>query len=393
MNKKFTLILIILIVYHCFFMATVTVYAENNEGELINQNVIELLDELNLTELDEYLNENSNSILSNFGNSAKEIINYLINGNLNVNYGNFLSELINVIFKDATALLPIISQIIAIVILAAVVNSVNGSVISETTTKIVKLICYALILFTLSSLLTGIISNALKSIQLIKKQIEIIAPILITLTVLTGGSGSAAIYQPSAVFLSSAVVDIISGFVFPAIIGVIILNFMSQLNPELSFSGVSKLIKSIVKWVIGIVVAVFSIFLTVQSVTTSLFDGILFKATKYVVGSSVPIVGNFLSNGVDTFVSAGLLIKNSVGVCGLIILLSEIIQPVIVLVAFSLLLKFVGAISQAIGEKSSHDIFFNLSSDIEYLLAGILTIAFTYALIVMLIINSAVTFI
>ena len=92
---------------------------------------------------------------------------------------------------------------------------------------------------------------------------------------------------------------IINGFIFPATIAVIVLNFMSKLNAQMSFSGVTALVKSVMKWVIGITVTVFSIFITMQSSATSLFDGIIFKATKYVVSNSVPMVGNFLSSGFD----------------------------------------------------------------------------------------------
>jgi stage III sporulation protein AE len=161
----------------------------------------------------------------------------------------------------------------------------------------------------------------------------------------------------------------------------------------MSFSGVTTLIKSVMKWVIGITVTVFSIFVTVQSSASSLFDGIVFKATKFAVSNSVPIVGNFLSSGFDMLTSAGLLIKSSVGVCGLIMLLAELIDPIVCVIAFSLILKLVGAIVQPIGENGLYSLLSDLSKDIEYILAGILTVAFMYALIIMLIINSANTFI
>ena len=242
-------------------------------------------------------------------------------------------------------------------------------------------------------MLTGIVSECISCINTVKKQIEIITPILATLTVLTGGTSTAAIYQPSAIFLSSGAVEIVSAFIFPAAIAVIVLNFMSKLNPQMSFNGVTAFIKSIMKWVIGITVTVFSIFITMQSSASSLFDGIIFKATKYVVSNSVPIVGNFLSSGFDMLTSAGLLIKSSVGLCGIILLLFELIQPIISLAAFSLILKLVGAIIQPIGDSTLFSLISDLSKDVEYFIAGLLTVAFMYALVIMLIINSANSFI
>lgn len=393
MKKRYILIvLLIMSAVIVMFGGTVTAYADDGSDE-INESITELLEDLDLTELQKYLDEHNDSYLYNFGDTAKDIIEYLIRGNLNTDYGGYISELLSVIFKNIISLIPAFAEITAIALLSAIVCSAEGNIIGKSTSKIVHLACYALIILIVASMLVGIVSDCIECIDNVRKQIEIITPILATLTVLTGGTGTAAIYQPSAIFLTGGAVEIVSGFIFPATIAVIVLNFMSKLNPQMSFSGVTALVKSIMKWVIGITVTVFSIFITMQSSASSLFDGIIFKATKYVVSNSVPMVGNFLSSGFDMLTSAGLLIKSSVGLCGLILLLMELIEPIVLLAAFSLMLKLVGAIVQPVGEQILYSLLSDLSKDIEYFMAGLLTVAFMYALIIMLIINSANSFI
>ena len=394
MKKRLIIIVILLIVVAALSAALgLTAFADEQSVGDINETISDLLKDLDLDELQKYIDSNEDSFLKKFGNTASEIIEYLIRGNLDTDYGGYLKELFSVIFKNVIALIPAFAEVTAVALLAAIVSSAEDGILSKSTSKIVHLACYSLIILIISSMLTGIITDCLNCINRIKKQIEIFTPILATLTVLTGGTSTAAIYQPSAVFLSSGAVEIVSGFIFPATISVVVLNFMSKLNPKMSFTGVSSLVKSIMKWVIGITVTVFSIFITMQSSASSLFDGILFKATKFVVGNSVPIVGNFLSSGFDMLSSAGLLIKSSVGLCGIVILLFEIIEPVIALAAFSLILKLVGAIVQPVGENTLFGLLSDLSKDIEYFIAGLLTVAFMYALVIMLIVNSANSFI
>ena len=367
--------------------------AEEDKRVELNENISKLLDDLDLSELQKYLESDSGNYLFKFGKNAREIIEYLISGNLKTDYGGYLNELFSIIFKDVINLIPAFATVTAIALLSAVVSAAEGSILGKSTSKIVHLACYSLIILIITTMLVGIVSGCISSINNVKRQVEIITPILTTLTVLTGGTGSAAIYQPSAIFLSGGAVELVSCFVFPAAIAVVVLNLLSKFNPQMSFSGVAALIKSILKWVIGITVSVFSIFITVQSSATSLFDGIIFKATKFVVGNTVPIVGNFLSSGFDMLTSAGLLIKSSVGVCGLVLLLMEIIQPVILIIGFSIILKVVGAIVQPVGENVLYNLLSDLSKDIEYFIAGLLTVAFMYALVIMLIINSANSFI
>ena len=252
--KKRLILLIILAAGLIALILTggIAAFADDTGLEDINQNISDLLKDLDLSELQKYLDENTDSYLLKFGSTAGEIVEYLIHGNLGTDYGGYLSELFSIIFKNIIALIPAFAEITAVALLSAIVSSAEGNILGKSTSKIVHLACYSLIILILASMLTGIVTNCIACVNRIKRQIEIITPILATLTVLTGGTSSAAIYQPSAIFLSGGAVEIVSGFIFPAAIAVIVLNFMSKLNPQMSFSGVTTFVKSIMKWVIGI---------------------------------------------------------------------------------------------------------------------------------------------
>ena len=113
----------------------------------------------------------------------------------------------------------------------------------------------------------------------------------------------------------------------------------------------------------------------------------------FLISDIHPHESSGVSSGFDMLTSAGLLIKSSVGICGLLLLLAELIQPIILLISFSIILKFVGAVIQPVGEQTLYSLLSDLSKDIEFFIAGLLTVAFMYALIIMLIINSANSFI
>lgn len=392
MKTKIAVIFSLVAAVAVLFCIGGTAFADEAEQEL-NDNILSILDGLDMSALEEYLQNHENDFLFTFGDSAREIVEYLVRGNLSLDYSSYLGELFSVLFENVLSLLPAFLQIIALSIICAIVKSAEGGPMSVHTTKVVRIVCYALIITILAAMLAGIVSSAAQSIDNVKAQVEVVTPILVTLTVLTGGSGAGAIYQPSALFISGGAVEIVGGIIFPATVAIIVISFISKLSPDMSFSGTSKLIKSILKWVIGITLAVFSLFITVQSTGASLFDGIFFKATKYLVGSSVPIVGNFLSAGVDMIVAAGSVIKSSVGIVGIVLLIVEIAPPIILLAAFSLILKLVAAIVQPIGESTLFALFSDLASDVEYFIAGMCTVAFMYALVVMLIISSATNFI
>lgn len=364
------------------------------EGEeQLTENIQSIIDALDLSELQNYLDKYGNEYVYSFSKSAKGLIEFLLNGDLGVNYTEYLHKLFSSLFEGVSSMLPAFAQIIAITILCAITTDADGGIISKSTATVIRLACTAVILLIISSMLVGIISSTVECVNAISRQIDIITPVLITLTVLTGGSDSGAIYTPCATFLGQGAIYLVSGVIIPLTVSVIILNFISKINPDITFSGITSLLKSVMKWIMGITVAVFGLFITVQSTSTSLFNGIFFKVTKYLVGNSVPIVGNFLSSGVDMIVLSGALVKSSVGLTGIVLLIGSVIEPVLALVSFSILLKITGAIAQSIGEKTSFLLYNDLSKDIEFMIAGVLIVAFMYFLTIMLIINSTYAFI
>ena len=108
--KKRLIFLIILIVAAVILLAAggIAAFAEDGKQE-INDSISSLLEDLDLSELQKYLDEHSDSYLFNFGDTAVEIVQYLIHGNVNTDYGGYLSELFSVIFKNVIALIPAFS--------------------------------------------------------------------------------------------------------------------------------------------------------------------------------------------------------------------------------------------------------------------------------------------
>ena len=71
------------------------IYARADEGADLNENISSVIDSLDLTEIQKYLDEYGNDYIFSFGDTAKEIVSYLVNGNLGVNYSDYITELLS----------------------------------------------------------------------------------------------------------------------------------------------------------------------------------------------------------------------------------------------------------------------------------------------------------
>lgn len=69
--------------------------------------------------------------------------------------------------------------------------------------------------------------------------------------------------------------------------------------------------------------------LSVQGTATAVADGIAVKTAKFVTGNFIPVVGRMFTEAADTVISASGLLKNTVGIIGLVILCLIVAFPAI----------------------------------------------------------------
>ena len=93
-------------------------FADDAEQEL-NQNISAILDGLDLSALENYLKEHGNDYLFSFGDSAREIVEYLLRGDLAMNYSGYIGQLLSVLFSDVLSLIPAFAQITALTVLCS----------------------------------------------------------------------------------------------------------------------------------------------------------------------------------------------------------------------------------------------------------------------------------
>jgi stage III sporulation protein AE len=367
-------------------IAVNVVFADpSGEGEReLLENIQELLENLDTEELQDYI-----SSLSAFSDwDVKEKIAELINGGI-TDYSDVYSAIFSLITDKIKELLPSFAVICAISVLCGILNTVKNSFLSDATSDIIFFVCYAAAIVVLFFKLFAVFEKCEECMNGLKQQMEIVFPLLLTLMAASGGSVSVAVYDPAVVFLCDGISSVLTEIVLPFTLIVMILQLVSHLNKNIKTDGFIRLFKSANKWLIGVSVTVFGIFLSVQGLTAASYDGISLRAAKYALSNSVPIVGNFISGGFDLVLAGNALIKNSVGIVGVFMIFSVVAEPIVTLISFSLLLRLSAAVSEPIGDERLCSFQSNLSDSLGYLTASLFSLAFLYFLTILLLICSA----
>lgn len=394
-RKKLLPALVVLLIHLCMSIflsgisavsasATGNDSAQTDAEEKLNESILEQLDALDLKALQEYLD----SLDSFSDESVGERLIAYIQGE-KFDYENFWSELLRILFEKIREILPAFACIAAITLLSGLISSLKSGSNMRTSADMIFLIAYAAALIPLIGVLTQCISQTAESVSQMRKQMQIVFPIMLTLMAASGGTLSVAVCRPAVAFLSTTIVSLISSIVLPFTVTVVAFSMASNLTRELKISKFGGFFKSINKWIIGICVSVFGLFMSLQGITSSAYDGIVRRAAKYAIGNTVPIVGGFLSGGFDLAVAGSVLIKNSLGSMSIFLMVSVLFEPLVLLVCVSLLLRFTAAVTQPFGDSRISDFLGETADNLQYCTASLFFTAFMYFLSIVMLVTSS----
>ncbi len=364
--------------------APAPVYAAEGEEEArkeLEDSIEELLSALDTAELQNYLDG-----LSAFhGVSVKEKLKSLLTGDFALDYPDLITSVLALVWDEAALLLPAFAIILAVTLLCGILNSSKSGFLHSTMSDIIGYVGYAAVGAVVLSCLISALSAGFETVTGLRKQMELVYPLLLTLMAASGGTVSAAIYRPAVAFMSGGIAELFGSVVFPTAVAVIVLAFVGNLSGKTEKLG--DFFKSILKWIIGLSLGLFSLFLTLQGITSAQYDGISLRAIKYVVSGSVPIVGNFLSGGMELVVAGSALIKNALGAFAVFLLIGTLARPLLLFAALQLLLRLAAAVTEPAGGKIP-SLLSRLAGDLGYFIAGLCCVAFLYFLTLLLLVCS-----
>lgn len=364
-------------------------FAEGSED--LNGSMEEVIDHLDTEKLQEYLDSLTQEQREAFGSNFAEKLKSLITGDFSLDYGSIFSALSGIFFDQISGLLPVFCVICAVSVLCGILGRFKSSFAERGTSKMIFFVGYSAVLVLILTSLSGIVQDCGSTVHSLQAQMQAIFPVLLTLIATSGGSVSVAVYQPAVLFLSEIIVDIVAGIVFPLAAMICVLNMVGNMSQEIKLKNFSNLFAAVIKWVLGLSLAAFTVFLTVQGITSATYDGLSFKAAKYAVSNTVPIIGGFLGSGFDLVIAGSVLIKNSVGSCGIFLLVIVLIVPLVQLIAYNLFLKLAAAVTEPIGDAGISNFLSSLSGTVNYFTAGLLAVGFMYFITVLLLICSSNT--
>ena len=371
----------------CFNFTHVYAKESSEDSDKLQTEITDLINSLDLSAFEEYLKNIPSQIIG--GDSIKTQLFKMLKGETELSFNSISEYVIGVFLSGIKQKLPIYTVLFILLLTCAIINAVKSQKLGGGVYEIVRFSCFAVIVSIVVTVAYSLILQSKSAIENTSKAVQSVFPIILALMSITGNTSSVAVYNPAMLFISDLVVVVVNKIIFPIILTMLALSVISNICKTVKLNGLIGFSSGIIKWIIGLVATVFSIYLTIKGLNSGIYDGISLRALKYTVNSSVPIVGGILRDGLDLILASGVLVKNALGSVAIIIVFGIVIQPILEIACVSLALKLVNAVLEPLNDSGTSAFINSICSIISFAIASIVLVSLMYIVVIILSICSS----
>ena len=214
--------------------------------------------------------------------------------------------------------LHLLGVIIGIVSLCAMIGGLQSGSWEK---GISEIFAFSAALCTLVSVTSPIVECIVQTSQIIKSASNfmlVFIPVFSAALVASGQPITGSAYHIFLFSTCQAVAQVISQLLIPLMNIYLGTCMVGNLLNEIKVESAAGRVKSILSWVLGLLLTVFIGVLSVQTMVAGNADSLSMRTAKFFVGSFVPVVGNALSEALVAAQGCLKLIRTSIGAYGII---------------------------------------------------------------------------
>ena len=177
-------------------------------------------------------------------------------------------------------------------------------------------------------------------------------PTLAAAAAAAGAVTSATVQQVTTVFLADLLISLIHQLLMPMVYLYAGALTASAMLPENRLGALAEALKKVITWILTTVLLAFTVYLSVVRVVSGSADAAALKVAKAAISGVVPVVGSILSEASETVLAGAGMLKNTIGVFGMLGILALCAHPFLHLGVQYLLYKLTAFLAAAVGAPS-----------------------------------------
>ena len=328
-----------------------------------------LLKGLELGEMQETVNE----LLGEETFSVRQALEKILAGE-EVFTPDFVLETVRgFLYEHLLADREVLFQVVLLVILAALfanfTNVFSGSQAGEASFYIVYMLLLALLIHSFGEL-SAELSGSLEDLTAF---MQALMPSYFLAVTAASGTATAMVFYEMVFGVIYLTQVLLLKAVIPGIQAYVIIELINYLHKEDFLSKLADLLKTILEWTMRTITAVVIGMELIQNMVSPALDS-LKRDTLGKTAASIPGIGNVINGATEVALGTAVLIRNCLGVMGIVVLVLLGLPPVIKLAMNSLVYKLLAALLQPVSDRRMTGCLFAMGEGCRLLLKVLLTL-------------------
>jgi stage III sporulation protein AE len=351
----------------------------------------QLLDTVSPDNVNQFISKVNQELNGEIPLLNKDTIQGIATKGLHVSWQTMWQTVTSTLFHEVTVNAHLMGKLLFLAVLCAMLKNLQNSFEQSS----ISLLAYSVCFIFMSSIALTSFYNALKlasqTVEYMVGFMEALLPLLISLLAGVGALTSASLFTPLMLFVISSMSVIVKDVVMPLLFLTAALECLNYLSDTYRLSNLAGVLKQAGMIILGFSMMLFIGIITIQGAAGSVADGLALRTAKFATTTFVPVVGKVFADTVELVMGASLLLKNAIGIFGVIVVFMICIFPLIKLLSLILVIKISGALVQPLGDEKMAKCLDSMGNNLLLVFGAVLTVALMFFLSITMILAAGST--
>ena len=368
-----------------FFLCLTVCAEEAQEYTAIIQEYTKIYGERLDNGIQESAREDILSVMPDF--SMDSLLSEVASGKSAWSPGRIVARLLELLAGEIRKAISLLIFIPAISILNSSILGLDTNFQTKGATNTAFFISYTVMSGIMATAFIETIRCASGAIGNIAVFLRGLVPVALASLAVSGAAISATTFELVLMSVIEITELAVEKFFLPLVMMSAALTIANNISKTLNAEKLVQLLSKTVKWGIGVMMTVFVGITGLQGIATGSADGLSVKVTKFAAANLIPMVGGLLAETVETVMNCSVVIKNAVGVIGIVTVIFIAAFPLIKVSACLIIFRICAALIQPIADEKSVKCVTGLGDSISAVLGMTTAVAVMFVIILTIVIN------
>ncbi len=313
--------------------------------------------------------ESLTSVFESF--SFQDIVEDITSGQFSPDASGLINKIVSLLLGELKGAFALVGSIAALALLGAIINNLSESFGKKDISTAGGFAIFVYVAAIGATAFSEAGSYVIRTLEDISVFIYSIIPTMATLCISGGEAMRATLSHPVIFFVCTASASLIKNIITPLVFLRAVCSMLCAVTNSSSLSEFVGLFSKLHKTLLTFSMSFFAGILGISSFASTSFDSLAARGVKFAVSASVPVVGGSISEAMSSVAQSAMLLKNAVGITGVIVLFAIFMMPLLKIWALSLAFNLTAAFTSPVAEKRTIEVLRNLGDCISMLFSSL----------------------